>query len=59
MTDVALMYIAATDVVSKRHRNASSLSAAHENPLPRTVTGVPPSDTPRDGQTDETATAAR
>ena len=53
----SLTYAAATTVALKRQRNAPSASADDENPLPSTVTGVPPSDAPRVGHTDDTATA--
>ena len=55
----SLTYAARTDVLLKRQRNAPSASAADEKPLPSTVTGVPPSDAPRTGHTDDTAAAGR
>ena len=58
-TDDSLTYDASTDVALKRQRSAPSASAASEKPLPTTVTGVPPSDAPRTGHTDETAAAGR
>ena len=47
-----------TDVL-KRHSSAPIASADDEKPLPRTVTGVPPSAAPRTGHTDDTAAAGR
>ena len=41
---------------SKRQRNVDD-AAGEKKPLPNTVTGVPPSDAPRGGHTDETAGA--
>ena len=58
-SDDSLTYAATTDVALKRQRSAPSASAASEKPLPTTVTGVPPSDAPRTGHTDETAAAGR
>ena len=55
----SLTYAADTTVALKRHRNAPSASADDEKPLPSTVTGVPPSDAPRTGHTDDTAAAGR
>ena len=55
----SLTYAAGTTVVLKRHSSAPDASAAAEKPLPTTVTGVPPSDTPREGHTDDTAADAR
>ena len=55
----SLTYAATTAVVLKRHSSAPDASAAAEKPLPSTVTGVPPSDTPRVGHTDDTAAAGR
>ena len=55
----SLTYTARTDVLLKRQRNAPNASAADEKPLPSTVTGVPPSDAPRTGHTDDTAAAGR
>ena len=55
----SLTYEADTTVALKRHRNAPSASADDEKPLPSTVTGVPPSDAPRTGHTDDTAAAGR
>jgi hypothetical protein len=58
-TDDSLTYDASTDVALKRQRSAPSASAASEKPLPTTVTGVPPSEAPRNGHTDDTAAAGR
>ena len=55
----SLTYAAATAVALKRQSSAPSASADGEKPLPTTVTGVPPSATPRAGHTDDTADAAR
>ena len=55
----SLTYAAATTVALKRQRNAPSASADDEKPLPSTVKGVPPSDAPRTGHTDDTAAAGR
>ena len=55
----SLTYAAATTVALKRQRSAPSASADDEKPLPSTVTGVPPSDAPRTGHTDDTAAAGR
>jgi len=59
MSAVSLTYIATIVVLLKRHSNAPIASAADEKPLPSTVTGVPPSATPRVGHTDDTAGAGR
>ena len=53
------MYAADTLVLLKRHRSAPIDSAADEKPLPSTVSGVPPSDVPDNGHTDETDAAGR
>ena len=50
----SLTYAAATTVALKRQRSAPDASAAAEKPPPTTVSGVPPSDAPRDGHTDDT-----
>ena len=55
----SLTYAADTTVAFRRHRSAPSASADDEKPLPSTVTGVPPSDAPRTGHTDDTAAAGR
>jgi hypothetical protein len=55
----SLTYAADTTVELKRHRSAPDASAAAEKPLPNTVTGVPPSATPRTGHTDDTAADGR
>ena len=55
----SLTYAAGTTVLLKRHRSAPIDSAADEKPLPSTVSGVPPSDAPDKGHTDETAAAGR
>ena len=55
----SLTYAAATTVALKRQRSAPSASAADEKPLPTTVSGVPPSDAPLEGHTDDTAHARR
>ena len=47
-------YAARTTVALKRQRSAPNASADAEKPPPTTVTGVPPSDAPRTGHTDET-----
>ena len=52
-------YAAVTIDVPNRHSRPPSASADDEKPLPTTVTGVPPSDTPREGHTDDTAADAR
>ena len=58
-SDDSLTYDATTDVALNRQRSAPSDSAESEKPLPATVTGVPPSDAPRTGHTDESAHAGR
>ena len=58
-SDDSLTYAATTDVALKRQRSAPSASAASEKPLPSTVTGVPPSEAPRNGHTDDTAADGR
>ena len=58
-TTDSLTYAAPTDVALNRHRSEPDASAADENPLPSTVTGVPPSAAPLGGHTDETAAAGR
>ena len=55
----SLTYAPGTTVLLKRHRSAPIDSAADEKPLPSTVSGVPPSDAPASGHTDETDTAGR
>jgi len=55
----SLTYEAATTNESNRHSNDPVASADDENPLPSTVTGVPPSAAPRTGHTDDTAGAGR
>ena len=55
----SLAYAAGTLVPLKRHRSAPNDSAAGEKPLPSSVSGVPPSDAPDDGHTDETVAAGR
>ena len=55
----ALTYAAASALELKRQRSAPADSADAEKPLPSTVTRVPPSDTPRDGHTDDTESAGR
>ena len=50
----SLTYAAATSVPSMRQRSAPNASADDENPLPSTVSGVPPSDAPLKGHTDDT-----
>ena len=55
----SLTYAADTTVAFSRQRSAPSASADDEKPLPSTVTGVPPSDAPRTGHTDDTAAAGR
>ena len=55
----SLTYAADTTVALMRHRSAPNASAADEKPLPTTVSGVPPSDAPRTGHTDDTAAAGR
>ena len=55
----SLTYAAGTTVAFKRHRSAPSASADDEKPLPSTVKGVPPSDAPRSGHTDDTAADGR
>ena len=50
----SLTYVAGASVPLKRHRSAPIDSAADAKPLPRTVSGVPPSDAPASGHTDET-----
>ena len=54
----SLTYAPRTTDALKRHCSAPSDSADAEKPLPYTVTGVPPSTTPCDGDTDDTAAAA-
>ena len=55
----ALTYAAETTVVFKRQRSEPTDSDADEKPLPTTVTGVPPSDAPTSGHTDDTAADGR
>ena len=55
----SLRYAAGADVPLKRQRRAPIDSAADEKPLPSTVSGVPPSDAPDNGHTDETDAAGR
>jgi hypothetical protein len=50
----SLRYTAGTIDALKRQSSAPVASAAHEKPLPPTVTGVPPSITPPVGDTDDT-----
>ena len=50
----SLAYAAGTMVPLKRQRSAPNDSAADEKPLPSTVSGVPTSDAPDNGHTDET-----
>ena len=57
--DDALTYAPPTAVAFMRHSSAPNASADDEKPLPTTVNGVPPSDTPRAGHTDDTAGAGR
>ena len=54
-----LTYTAATAVAFKRQRSAPAASALAANPAPTTVTGVPPSDAPRCGHTDDRRAAAK
>ena len=57
----SLTYVArVTDSAPSHPHTSSAASAADdEKPLPSTVTGVPPSDAPRDGHADDTAAAGR
>jgi hypothetical protein len=55
--DEALTYNASAVESLKRHHSAPSDSADDEKPPPTTVTGVPPSATPCEGHTDDTAAA--
>ena len=55
----SLTYAAATTVAFRRQRSAPSASADDEKPLPSTVSGVPPSDAPLNGHTDDTAANGR
>ena len=55
----SLKYAAGTTELLKRHRSAPIDSAADEKPLPSTVRGVPPSDAPDKGHTDETDATGR
>ena len=55
----SLTYVARTNEAPTRHRSAPNASADDEKPLPSTVKGVPPSDAPRSGHTDETDTPGR
>ena len=50
----SLTYDAPTTVLLMRHRSAPSASADDEKPPPTTVSGVPPSDAPSSGYTDDT-----
>jgi hypothetical protein len=59
VTTDSLTYAADTTVALMRHRSAPNASAADEKPLPTTVSGVPPSDAPLTGHTDDTAAAGR
>ena len=52
-------YAAAVEDAFQPHSSAPAASADAEKPLPRTVTGVPPSAAPRVGETDDTAAAGR
>ena len=55
----SLTYAAGTTVASSRQRSEPDAAAAAEKPPPSTVSGVPPSDAPASGHTDETDTAGR
>ena len=55
----ALTYAAGTIVELKRHIRPPDASDEDVNPLPNTVTGVPPSATPREGHTADTEAIAR
>ena len=55
----SLTYVARVTDAFHAHSSSDASDAAAEKPLPSTVTGVPPSDAPRDGHTDETAAAGR
>ena len=57
-TAVLLTSDARTTLPLKRHCRYPSPSDTAEKPLPCTVTDVPPSDAPRSGHTDDTASAA-
>jgi len=57
-TDEALTYSATTVVVLKRQRRYPRDADCALNPLPDTVTGVPPSVTDTNGHTDDTAADA-
>jgi hypothetical protein len=53
-TTADLLAYAAADILPLiLHRNAPDASADDENPLPTTISGVPPSDTTRTGHTDD------
>jgi hypothetical protein len=54
ITADSLTYDAPTTVLLMRHRSAPSASADDEKPPPTTVSGVPPSDAPSSGYTDDT-----
>jgi hypothetical protein len=49
---------ASTSTWSKRHLIASTAQSTVEKPLPVTVTGVPPSAAPRNGQTADSVAGA-
>jgi hypothetical protein len=51
--------MAGTEVALKRQRSVPKDSADDEKPRPSTVTGVPPSNAPRTGHTNDTAAAGR
>jgi hypothetical protein len=55
-TSDSLAYAAGVTDAFQRHSSAPAASAPAEKPLPSTVTGVPPSATPRDGVIEHTLT---
>ena len=54
----SLTYAAAVTDAFQRHSSAPAASAAAEKPLPSTVTAVPPSAAPRDGESENTKTSS-